>query len=254
MQSTSFSCAFTVLVLVITAFFSSASAAPTGWYVGGGVGWLTHVSGNVGNTTLANNAPGMQAYPDLLINTQINDTVATNVQAGYQFSAPYRWLSAYRVGISYENTTQSRVSGNIDQMSDPSPAAKTETFGFNVNNQVFLVTGEGDFFNWRNLSTFLHLGLGASDNSAGSFSTSSQQDLLYYPSHSNVAFAYEVGPGVAYQIIPHLNVDLTALYQDFGSATLGNGYRQNILVTTPLNGISANYQSVEVRADVNYLF
>ncbi len=242
-------------------FADSTSSSPmAGWYVGLGGGWVHQLDNSLQNAVLPYTQNGIVPIaPDTLINNKANgDSAAWFVEGGYQFVVPEHYFPSYRLGLSYEGSSEQSVSGTIDQNTQGVPASQLQTYGFNVSSEALLVTGEADVGTWFSFTPFLHVGVGASMNRGSGFSTSSEQDLISFDNHTQTEFAYEVGPGLGYGVGSRFSVKLTALYRDFGTASLGTGTRQNAnsgpgAATTTFPGLGLTLQDVEVRLGVNYL-
>ncbi len=225
-QSTIATCCKLLLSLaIITSPLSSfaSSASHDGWWVNveGGYGW--------GVTPHHTNVEAMPEVnlPDNYVSNQLGNNGTAGLGVGYQFIFSHTWLPANRLGLIYDYTSQTKLSGHIDKWQE----VTTYNYHYQASANTLWIDDQLDLFSYNNFIPFLEVGIGSAWNQTSYYreaalSNVPLQDVrsqtAAFANHTQTEFAYRVGAGVNFRLTHQLNLGLQYRYDSLGSISTGN--------------------------------
>jgi hypothetical protein len=245
-------------VLFLVSFLSSFFLVHTLWafeteFAGN---WYLNVgAGRTQPLTDSNNFVGTgTGWPDDYYTA--NDTHGSfmaTIGAGYIWNRYNDWFPALSLGAQFTYTTQSKISGMIQQYS--LPEFENYTYDYQFRRRTLLGIGKADIYRIGNFLPYVTGGLGVSFNTTSNYSEQPLSNVTprISPSYRSVThdyISYMAGLGVDFVICNYLWLSVEYNYGNFGFAKTGNG------VSTPsMTGFDYSNQNLKNKLTANnFLF
>jgi len=244
--------------LFLCCFLSSCFLSGHAWALGTESGGNWYLTAGVGRTqplTNSNNFVGTgPGWPDdHYIANDTHGSAMGIIGGGYTWYRYDEWFPALSLGAQFTYTTQSKISGVIDQYS----LAQFENYSYNYqfHRSTLLGVGKADIYPLGNFLPYATGGLGVSFNTTNNYNEQPLSNVTPrispgFRSATNWYVSYMVGLGIDYVICDNLWLSVEYNYGDFGFAKTGNG------VSTPsLAGFDYSNQSIKNKLTANnFLF
>lgn len=198
-------------------------SVPGSWYVGAGTG----VSIPHTNTNTYGYAPAGSGFPsDQYIRDSTQTEPLVSLLAGYRFGTQQEWFPYYSVGAEYSYVLNSKVSGVINQFSDP--AFQNYNYEYQIQRQTFLAIFKLDIYQWQFLLPYVTAGAGFSRNNVQDYSEQALPDVTPrvspgYASQVTTEGSWLIGAGLDIVFSKEVWGNLEYNYGHYGDAQTGNG-------------------------------
>jgi opacity protein-like surface antigen len=162
-------------------------------------------------------------------------------------------LYTLQVGVSFHHIVTVDAKGDLEQ--GISPPWYQSTYSYSVHSSQFLAEAKlrREFCN--RYFPYVYLGLGVASNRAYDYSTDVPNYLTATPDYNNrttTSFAYSLGIGIDYFIVPKLSIGLGYRFIDLGNVGLGTGIIRKTPVKAELT--QSNLYINSLLAQLNYYF
>jgi hypothetical protein len=223
------------------------------WYVGANVG--------TSMPTLSNNSSVVvPAVSDVVPQgtahtTSVSGAMAFSVDFGAQFgiahAAPTAWFNYYRLGLRYQNQLAEKLSGHGSLGNSPT-TDDVYNYTYQAQTQFILLDSALGLYDWRKVTSYLHLGFGMANTSATNYSETPTSQFPYKDSYafsngSSSAMVGVVGLGLDYVIHKNWHAVLSYDYFMPVKAKLGTGTFQGTSLTGPQASVGNQTISLGVR-------
>ena len=219
-----------ILSIVLCTYFPLSFATdyiyPSNWYVGGDLGIaMLSLSNSSASVPNGNTDPAL-ANTDLYSISKPGSTPLVSLQGGYRWTRVSPWFSNFTLGLRYQYLLSSKVSGSIEQYSDPT---KTNyDYSLNFSTHVLSVLGKLTVYQHKHFAPYVTLGVGEAFNNVGGYSETAQGDVAArtspgYQSKTAMNTAFSAGLGVDYIFNRKLSMSLGYEYANLGTLKTGNG-------------------------------
>jgi opacity protein-like surface antigen len=206
------------------------NASPKGFYIGADIGGMFY---RVGDSNYLNTGPG---WPnDHYASNGISDQISGFLAAGYTWQRQADWLPNYSLGLRYMYSSNTTVSGYIDQYS--LPAFRNYHFSYDVQMLSVLATLKANIYRWRNLMPYVLVGAGVASYGTSDYSEQALTGVTPrvspgFADNSGNNFAYQLGIGIDYAVQENLLINIEFDYIDYGKVQTGNGVNYATLTGT----------------------
>lgn len=156
-----------------------------------------------------------------------------------------------QVGASYHYLSSIDIKGNLQQ--GIAPPFYQANYSYNIKSSQYMIDAKFRREFRSHFFPYLYLGLGLAANKAYDYSTNVPAYLTVTPDYSNkttYAFAYSLGIGLDYLIVPKLSLGLGYRFINLGKTGLGNGTIRNTKTVAALTQSNLYVNSLFVQ--LNY--
>lgn len=230
----------------------STPVNPAAWFVNANVGGT---KAGTGSSTTVDNGSGLASpYNQDIYNADGSDrSLLFGIQVGRHWEMDNPWLSAFSLGVQYQNVSTSNFSGQVIEFS--LPEFTNYNYKWNMNSNLVLANAKLNLINYKRFSPYLNGGAGIVLNKANGYSESALSGVTPrvspgYADNPSTQFGYILGAGIDYQLSPTLIVSAGYQYSNLGTANSGAGV--DSWATQHLN--FGSYQSNAFLLGFTYLF
>jgi len=206
----------------------------SGWYLRGDVGMTNQQTNSLTNVV----APGTSVGTKFL---SFDSSPLYSMGGGYQFT---NWL---RADVTGEYRGSAAFHGQ--QIAKFGPGTLPDDYTASKSEWLFLANAYVDIGTWWCVTPYIGAGVGTSRNTISNFvdfgSTQVGGTILsttYGDNASKWNLAWALYAGLAYQVAPGLNLELTYRYVDLGKA--GTGPTNSFDGVTVVNGTGFNFGTI----------
>jgi opacity protein-like surface antigen len=225
--------------------------AQSNWFVSLGLGGERP---QFESTMSVNNGSNFPApYNQDLYSVGTKTGLIVDAAIGHRWEREATWISAYSLGLSYQNIAAINAGGTVMQYSDPT----FTNYNYNsyISSNVLLAFAKINLFQYRAVSPFIKGGVGCAFNRSSDYSETALANVTprenpAFASETTSQLAYKVGAGVDVQLNKQVIISLDYAYLHLGNVSSGTG-------AALWSGQSLNlgsYRSNEMLLSVNYLF
>lgn len=191
--------------------------------IGGGISWL-HAEGSEIATTSTFNSGNFTEVDSLTSSTSDNATALGTIGVGYvvpfdtDSDEKLIWFPGMMISLDATYQFESDLTGDVYGYRDPAFDDFNYTYGIqNTNLLANFTLGLAEYERW---TVFAVGGLGIAwtwvDYMESPKPGVDAGIVTQTDTHANTTFAWQVGGGFGYEVMPELDVTLTYLYTDLG--------------------------------------
>lgn len=216
---------YLINALILMFCLSGVQAAP--WYVSLGLGHT--FSGK-------NNVTGTQDN----YFSESSSAPIYNISVGREFDVGTRYFSHFALSLN-ANFASFKEKGLLEPYKDP--RYNTYQYGYTINSSSLLLAYQGDFMQYKQWTPHVTVALGMSQNTASDYAEIASPDIIYprtndYQDKSELQLAYQLGVGVAYQVMKKIRISADVNYLNLGKASLGNNHWKDAGPSQSLNHLN----------------
>lgn len=206
------------------------------------------------NHSTVNNGSG---YPSPLNVDRYSRTFNTSadaaVEAGYRKYRDQFFIPEYAVSLRYQHTFATDIGNQVMQYS--LPEFTNYNYTWDIASDILLAMAKVNLISWHHIMPYISGGAGITFNRATNYAEKALSGVTarYSPGYTNITttrFAYDLGAGFDFQVMPQLLMTLGYDFQSLGNVPSGEG-----VATWSGTRLMANhYHSNSVMLGFNYLF
>lgn len=203
----------------------AAPPAHAAWFVGMN---LSGFKPDMANLMLINNgAPYSAPYSFDQYTVNSNKGLALSGLIGYQWkSSDQGWFPAHAFALRYQHSFPQTIKGSILQYS--LPAFNNYTYTWQATSDYLSTYARAELYRGARFIPFLDGGIGWAMNRANRFSDAARPEVSPrlspgFASNTEHNFAYNVGAGLAFLLMPQCTLSLQYEFQNLGSLKSGRG-------------------------------
>ncbi len=175
------------------------------------------------------------------------------VFAGRYWQTDKKWFPAYALGVRYEALFSTRISGAITQYS--LPLFTNYVYNWDISSNLLFASGKLNLFKYKRVLPYMAGGVGAGFNRASQYTETALPNITPrvspgFTNNLNTAFAYHVGAGLDFQLLPQWILSFAYQYMDLGNVASGPGVSTWSNESLQLG----HYRSNSLLLGVTYLF
>jgi opacity protein-like surface antigen len=175
------------------------------------------------------------------------------LSAGRRFELENQWLSAYSLGLMYQNVFATNAGRTIMQYS--STDFINYKYRDHMSSNVFLAFAKLNLVHYRFVSPYIKLGAGLALNRSSDYAEKALPNVTQrvspaFSSDTTSQFAYDAGLGIDVDLMPQVSASLSYDYLNLGHVNSGQG--RGDWSTQSLN--STSYRVNEIVLSFTYLF
>lgn len=188
-------------------------------------GWYAGVSGSVlwsnlpSSMSVNNGASCVASLNKDVYSVKKGTDTAFSVNAGYQWQNERQWFSGYALGLRYQHFYMKSIKGTVTQYA--LPQFLNYNYTWDLGSDLIALASKIDITRYGSFTPFIDLGLGLALNHTGTFSEMAVAGVTprispRFGGQRQRNFAYNLGLGLAFDLLPQCSLSLVYDYQALG--------------------------------------